>query len=289
MKYWNINGLILLFRQTAVSNKVKPQRRIEVLYEIVKILETNPKDLSKDEKNTLNFQKNSYSKMKYKFLTYLLFILSISVLESCQKNEEEFSVEDKATFYAEINNVQIILIESDIITDTAIFSMPSRQMSYDERDYTIDIWSLSLGKNMKSDGSITSRLSVDFVNHFENTQYVTDYNISRELFEKVLSEGKKEYTSNNKDFPGISIKWIDADGNLWASGSPYSHEDSSADLTGDKENYFIINYSKNQDTHAGIGIYSQYLDISFQCRLYNWKGESIVMKNAQLKYIYSIF
>ena len=66
------------------------------------------------------------------------------------------------------------MIESDILTDTAIFSMPSRQLSYDERNYTIDIWSLDLGKNMKPDGSITSRLSVDFVNLFESTQYVGD-------------------------------------------------------------------------------------------------------------------
>ncbi len=227
--------------------------------------------------------------MKYKFLTYLLFILFISVLQSCQKNEEEFNIEDKASFNAEINNVKITLIESDIVSDTAVFCMPSRLINYNERDYIIDIWSLDLGKSMKLDGSITSRLSVDFVNHFENSQYVSDYNISRELFEKVLSEGEKEYTLNNKDFPGVSIKWIDADGNLWASGSPYSHEESSADLTEDNENYFIINYSKNYDTHASIGTCSQYLDISFQCRLYNWKGESIVMKNARLKFIYSIY
>lgn len=226
--------------------------------------------------------------MKYKFLTYLVFFLFITVAQSCQKNEDEFSIEDKATFDAEINNVKITLIESDIITDTATFCAPSRQMSYDERDYIIDIWSLDFGKNIKPNGSITSRLSVDFVNHFENAQYVTDYKVSRELFEEVLSEGEKEYTLNNKDFPGISIKWIDADGNLWASGSPYSYGDTSPNVTGDTENYFIIYYSKAYDTYASIGTYSQYLDISFQCRLYNWKGESIVMKNARLKCIYSI-
>lgn len=227
--------------------------------------------------------------MKYNFFTYLIFILFISFLQSCSKNEDEFRVEDKAIFKAEINNVQITLIESDILTDTAIFSMPSRQLSYDERDYTIDIWSLDLGKNMKPDGSITSRLSVDFVNHFESTQYVEDYDISRELFEKVLCEGEKEYTANNKDFPGVSIKWIDSDGNLWASGSPYSREETNGDLISDNENYFIINYSQNQDNHTVIGTYSQFLDISFQCRLYNWKGESIEIKNARLKCTYSIF
>jgi hypothetical protein len=225
--------------------------------------------------------------MKYKFLTCLVFVLFITVLQSCQKNEDGFSVEDKATFNAEIDNIKITLTESDIISDTAILSMPSRHLSYNERDYIIDIWNFDLGKNMEPDGTITSRLSVNFVNHFEKAQYITDYNISRELFEEVLSEGQKEYTPNNKDFPGISIKWIDADGNLWASGSPYSHEDSNPDVTGDTENFFIINYSKAQEVRTGT--YSQYLDISFQCRLYNWKGESIVMKNARLKYIYSIF
>lgn len=225
--------------------------------------------------------------MKYKLLTYLVFVVFITVLQSCQKNEDEFSVEDKASFNAEIDNIKITLTESDIISDTAIFSMPSRHLSFNEREDIIDIWSLNLGKNMEPGGTITSRLSVDFVNHFKKAQYVTDYHISRELFEEVLSEGKKKYTLNNKDFPGISIKWIDADGNLWASGSPYSHENSGPGGTGDTENNFIINYSKAQE--VSIGTYSQYLDISFQCRLYNWKGESVVMKNARLKYIYRIF
>lgn len=227
--------------------------------------------------------------MKYKFLTCILFWLFTSVLQSCQKNEDEFGVEEKATFNAVINNVQITLIESDVITDTAIICMPSRQMNNVGSGYTIDIWSLEFGKNMRIDRSVTSRLSVGFVNHFESTQYVAENNISRELFETVLSEGEKEYTPSNNDFPGISIKWIDADGNLWASGSPYSREDSVADVNGDKGNYFNINFSKNMDTHAGMSTYSQYLDISFQCKLYNWKGESIVMKDARLKYIYSIF
>lgn len=226
--------------------------------------------------------------MKYKYLAYLVFAL-FTVLQSCQKNEDEFHIEDKATFVAEINNVKITLIESDFVSDTAIFCMPSRQMNLNERDYIIDIWSLNFGKNMKPDGTVTSRLTVDFVNHLENTEYVADYNISRELLEEVLSEGEKEFTPNNKDFPGISVKWIDADGNLWASGSPYSLEDSDNDLTIDSESYFIINYSKAQDTQTSLGTYTQYLDISFQCRLYNWKGESIVMENARLKCNYSVF
>ena len=133
------------------------------------------------------------------------------------------------------------------------------------------------------------QLTVDFVNHFENDQYIADYNISKELLEQLFTEGEKEFTPNNKDFQGISIKWIDADGNLWASGSPYSREDSSPAVSGDTENCFIISYSKTQDDNAGPGAYFQYLDILFQCTLYNWQGESIPVKNARLKCVFSIF
>ncbi|WP_297093111.1 hypothetical protein [uncultured Draconibacterium sp.] len=227
--------------------------------------------------------------MNHKLLNYLVFILFIGFFQSCTNDDGEYSVEEKATFEAEINDVPITLIESDIISDTAIFWMPSRQIRNVEPDYTIDIWSLGLGKSFSPNLSLSSRLTVDFVNHFVSSQYLADAKISRALFEEVLSEGEKEYTPNNNDFPGISIQWIDADGELWASGSPYPREDSSIDTDKDSENYFIINYSEPKDAQAIIGTYSQYLDISFQCRLYNWKGESIVMKNARLKYICSIF
>lgn len=246
----------------------------------------------------LCIQKTSMSKhpkiilnIRFKIVSYLLLVVGICALQSCDKTEEDFAVEDKASFEAEINGEKITLIESGYYTniENIIFWNPSRQRSYVVSDYIIETWNLDLGKAIMPEKPSTNNLSVQFVSHFEHGQYDENENITREQFDEVLREGEKEYTENTKDFPGINIRWLDADGELWLSGEPYTHEDSKPNEVENKENYFTINYSKFLDERSNESTFYQYLDISFQCRLYNWQGESILMKNAKLKYTYSIF
>lgn len=212
-----------------------------------------------------------------------LLCILILAFQSCEKNDDEFGVEDKAYFETEINGEKITLIESETFTesDTDILKNSSCQISYEKNDSIIDLWVLNLGKSFDWDKPERTKLSVKFVNHFESDK------ITEEQFREVFWAGEKEYTQNSKEFEGVMIRWFDANGELWCSGEPYTHDDLVQNEN--SENYFAINYSEFLDESSNKNDFNQYLDISFQCRLYNWKGESILMENARLKYIYHLF
>jgi len=50
-------------------------------------------------------------------LKYALIVLIIYSLQSCEKNKDDYVIEDKAIFEAAINGERISLIESDSMTD----------------------------------------------------------------------------------------------------------------------------------------------------------------------------
>ena len=230
-------------------------------------------------------------KNKMKFFHYVLIILIVCSIQSCEKKQDEFTIEDKAVFEAEINGEKTILIESDslIDIDTYINWNPSRQRSHGVRDYVIDIWQMNLGKFIMFDSPTTNHISINFVNHFYNWEYDENGDVTKEQFENILSNGTKDYSINYKDFPGILIEWFDANGEKWTSSKVFLSGDSIPNVIDNNENKFNINYSKFQNDLSDERSYYQYLDISFQCRLYNKDGENIMIKNGKFKCMYRLF
>ena len=157
--------------------------------------------------------------------SYWLIIYSV---QSCEKNRNDYVIEDKAIFQAEINGEKISLIESDSLTDinTYINWSPSRTKIIGTKDYVIDIWQLNLGQFNFMGSLLKNHISVNFVNHLYNWEYDETGNVTQKQFEHILSKGTKDYSPNFEDFPGILIEWNDANGDKWTSSKVFMSGDS---------------------------------------------------------------
>ena len=232
-----------------------------------------------------------FSKKSIAILKCVLIVLIIYSVQSCEKNKDDYIIEDKAIFQAEINGEKISLIESDSLTDinTYINWSPSRTKIIGTKDYVIDIWQLNLGHFNLFGSLLKNHISVNFVNHLYNREYDENGNVTKQQFEHILSKGTKDYSSNFEDFPGILIEWNDANGDKWTSSKVFISGDSISGIVDNTDNVFIINYSIPQTDILDDRSYYQYLDISFSCKLHNMNGDKILIRNGRLKYMYKLF
>jgi hypothetical protein len=225
--------------------------------------------------------------MKLKFTILII----IAIFLSCEKKQEDITINKKASFSAEIAGKKISIIESDSLVDLEKYILwnPSRIKVIGGYDYVIDIWVLDLGHFIMLDSPIKNHISIDFVNHFDNSMYDENNSISKALFEVALSKGTKEYSKNFRYFPGIIIEWYDANGVKWSSNELFISAEKITTDVSSSENTFIISQSMFQDDLSDYKIFYQYLDLSFNCKLYDIDGHSIMLKNGKFKCIYKLF
>lgn len=212
---------------------------------------------------------------------------------SCE-NDEDTWCDTKASFEAIVNGEGVALVESDSLTNPDIYiklsnSLLIRTGYYDDSVFKdIYVFGMDLGKLMFGEDTVTNRISINFVNHLSQYDLDEDGKISKELYEDILSEGNKTFSGNYKTEPGISIEWYDSKGEKWTSGELFLSGDSTSATPDFSNNSFKIKKSESIDPVYGFYEYSQYLEISFNCNLYNINGDSISMTDADFKGTYSI-
>jgi hypothetical protein len=226
--------------------------------------------------------------MRYRALMMLLFFLL-----SCNNNED-IEPDTKALFEAKVEGEEVYLVESDSLTNPDTYiklnnSLLIRTGYYDDSVYReIYVFGMDLGKLLMGDDTITNRISINFVNHLSQNDLDDNGNISKALFEDILSKGNKTFSGNYKTEPGISIEWYDSKGEKWTSGELFLSGDSTSATPTFSNSSIIIRKSESIDPVYGFYEYSQYLKISFNCNLYNINGDSISMTDADFKGTYSI-
>ncbi len=131
-------------------------------------------------------------------------------------------------------------------------------------------------------------ISIHFVSHLSDSDLDENGNISHALFEDILSKGNKSFSGNYKTEPGITIEWHDSKGVRWTSSELFLIGDVIPIMPDYSNSSFKIRKSESVDPVYGFYEYSQYLEISFNCDLYNINGDSISMTDADYKGTYSI-
>jgi hypothetical protein len=226
-------------------------------------------------------------------MRYTALILIFLFLISCD-NDEDIGPDNKASFEAIVDGEEVSLIESDSLTnlDTYIKMSSSLQIStgyyYDSIYKEIYVLGLNLGKLMMGDDTNAYNISIYIVNHLSDSDLDASGKISHTLFQEILSEGSKTFSGNYKTEPGISIEWNDSNGVKWTSGELFLSGDLTPITPDFSNSSFEIRYSESVDPVYGFYEYSQYLEISFNCNLYNVNGDSISMADAYFKGTYSI-
>jgi len=228
-----------------------------------------------------------------KTMRYTALILIFLCLISCDNNED-IGPDTKASFEAIVDGESVSLVENDSLTNPDAYIKLSnlfliRTGYYDDSVFKdIYVFGLNLGKLLMSDDTITNRISIYFVSHLSHNDLDENGKISQALFEDILSEGNKTFTGNYKTEPGISIEWYDSKGEKWTSGELFLSGDLTPVTPDFSNSSFKIRKSESVDPVYGFYEYSQYLEISFNCNLYNVNGDSISMTDANFIGFYSI-
>lgn len=226
-------------------------------------------------------------------MRYTALIMIVLFLISCDNNED-VGPDTKASFEAIVDGQSVSLVENDSLTNPDIYiklsnSLLIRTGYYDDSVFKdIYVFGMDLGKLMMGEDTVTNRISIYFVNHLSQYDLDDDGKISKAIFEDILSEGNKTFSGNYKTEPGISIEWNDSKGDKWTSGELLLSGDSTSATPDFSNSSFRIIKSESVDPVYGFYEYSQYLEISFNCNLYNVNGDSISMTDADFKGTYSI-
>lgn len=229
----------------------------------------------------------------FNILKHNALIMIFLCLISCDNNED-IGPDTKASFEAIVDGESVSLVESDSLTnpDTDIKLsnlLLIRTGYYDDSVFKdIYVFGLNLGKLMMGGDTIADNISINFVSHLSHYDLNDDGKISQALFEDILSEGNKTFSGNYKTEPGISIEWYDSKGDKWTSGELFLSGDLTPVTPDFSNSSFKIRKSESVDPVYGFYEYSQYLEISFNCNLYNVYGDSISMTDANFKGTYSI-
>jgi hypothetical protein len=232
------------------------------------------------------------AQIHFKFMKYLMIFALLFGLQSCKKDKDDYNIELMASFEAEINGEYIKLVETGPMTETD--SMVSwilarnTYMSIGLWDYVVDIWQINLGKTYILDTPLKNNIAVNFVNHFSNEEFGENGDFTQDEFERILRKGTKDFTSDYTQFPGVIIEWSDAEGITWTSGKIFLSGDTIPNTVNNDDGSFVINYSVPQSELYDPDTYAQYLDLSFQCKLYNMNGDMITLKNGKMKSLYII-
>lgn len=220
---------------------------------------------------------------------FVVLIITATMILSCDKEEEPYvQIDNKAIFKAEIDEEEIVFKEGDSFPDTNahIHFVTGRRVKRGSNfNYTIDVWRVALKRNLPRDAPLVDNISIHFVNHFSNSDYLEDGSIPLEMFGDVLSTGPKDYSINFMESTGVLIEWIDANGVKWTTNEMFLSEKTinySVDITG---NSFIVNSSVPYPEHeyATENYHYRLVDFSFNCRLYNSEGQSILLKNGSYR------
>ncbi len=231
------------------------------------------------------------AKSKQTSVKYLMILVLACTLLSCEKDKEKYVIEGIASFEAVINAETVKLVETagGSETDNPVFWVPERQtFAYSGiSNYIIEVMRTNLGNCDLFDDIPKNTISVAFVSHFMDEIYDANWEITRQEFEEVLSEGSKTYSPDFGTTEGVIIEWIDTEGTKWTSSQIFLTEDTVSAMINDDDNKFVINYSAPQSDLYEED-YVQYIDASFECNLYNKEGDMITLKNGKLKSLYLI-
>jgi len=226
-------------------------------------------------------------------MRYTALVMIFLFLISCD-NDEDIGPDTKASFEAIVNGEGVSLVESDSLTNPDTYIKMSSSLSirtgyYDDSVFKdIYVFGMDLGKLMMGEDTVSNRISINFVSHLSHNDLDEDGKISKALFEDILSEGDKIFSGNYKTEPGISIEWHNSKGDKWTSGELFLPGDSTSATPDFSNSSFKVRKSESVDPVYGFYEYSQYLEISFNCNLYNVNGDSISMTDANFKGTYSI-
>jgi hypothetical protein len=230
---------------------------------------------------------------RYKILRYTSLILILLLLISCG-NDEDIGLDTKASFEAIIDGEEVYLVESDslIYPGTYIKSTSSLMIStgyyYDSVYKEIYVFGLDLGHLIMGDDTAANKISINFISHLSDYDLDENEKISHALFKEILSVGNKTFSGNYKTEPGISVEWYDSKGVKWTSGELFLSGELTPVTPDFSGSSFKIRKSESVDPVYGFYKYSQYLEISFNCNLYNVNGDSISMNDADFIGTYSI-
>ena len=224
-----------------------------------------------------------------------IFVIMISFyLLSCHKeNDVVIDPTTKASFHANINGTEMSIVENNKIQnfDSAVIWNPSIEQRVGTIEKVIYTFGLYLGGFITSDKMPRNSISIDFVNHFLNSQIDSGGAIPSSLFNDIFSVGNKSYSFNILEQPGVLIEWYDSNGHLWTT----NHYLNTSSLISIPVKPYFANSTfkivKSVTLNPISSNYksSQYLEISFNCNLYDVNGDSLKMTNANFTGIYSVF
>jgi hypothetical protein len=210
-------------------------------------------------------------------MRFILLCISL-VLFSCNK-EKDNSIDPstKASFYAIVNGKEISCKETGILQniDSSVIWNPS-WTSHSSTDKTFFSFELYLG-GLMYDSFPKNTISIDFIIWASDSQIDTDGMVTKQVFDDVFSTGNKLYSKGTVEDPGILIKWYDSNRHKWTANDSNNGNSS-----------FKVIKSVSVNPVSPLFKYSKYLEISFNCNLYDINGDSIIMTNASFKGIYSM-
>lgn len=214
-------------------------------------------------------------------------IMIFSLLFSCDKDNDNDFVNQKATFHGLIGDKSVTLIESDNIQNDTIWSPESEADSGLIKDTLIYKLDMLLGGHQLL--SYKNQIQIQFIDNYnfkdlQKTQY--GYELNENQFRNTLKFGKRVY-SNSTCQQGIIINWYDSKGTFWSTIKKIDYLDNTNILEGAHiDNVFSVTQSKISNRKPYT--WSQYLEMDFNCRLYNFNGDSIDITSGNFKCNYGL-
>jgi len=229
----------------------------------------------------------------YKFS--ILFLLMCLLIVSCEK-EELIPEEIKSTFNATVDGDYVQLVESDTFSsiESYVMSGPVFQSSSGQIDSVIYLMGYMIGHLISPDvvTNVTTNgpmLTVYFVRHLNSARFNSDGAISYPLFLEILGVGEHTFSKHLEEDEGVIVEWYDETGQRWTTNKRWTSTHFDIPVEPDQsESKFYIEKSVSLDIEDD-SLHSQYVELKFNCNLYNAQGQVMRMEDAKFTFIFSTF
>jgi hypothetical protein len=222
-----------------------------------------------------------------KSLIKIAFVILLYHMIGCKKNNEE-AKQFRPSFQGTINNVQFSYEQSDIYRLAGGASFMERINGTDTAGLAIESGLFKV--RYLPDTIIQNSIYVFFTEHIPEDSLNSPPSmipVPERIFRKMFSIGDYKYTYIPSVKGGIIVTWYDSEGNKWASGKDNSWDTIPPAQPDYSQNNFSIVYSNPVTVQPNTYNYQQEVHIVFNSWVYNKKGDSLRIENAQLNTIYS--
>ena len=217
----------------------------------------------------------------------LAFVILLCHLIGCKKNNEE-PKPFRASFQAAMNKVQFSCEQSDDYRLAGGGSFMNNINGTDSAGFAVESGLFKV--RYVPDTILQNSIYVFFTEHIPEDSLNSPPSVDpvpERIFRRMFSVGDYNYTYIPSVKGGVIVTWYDSEGNKWATGRDNSWDTIPPAHPAYSHNNFSVVYSNPVTVQPGTYNYRQEVHMIFDCWVYNKKGDSLHIENAQFNTLFT--